>query len=908
MPSEQEDERYKRIVSAGIARLYETLTRLPDQATLNKGARRRGRIAVSDVFVPLRSNLSLDVLIESGQLRNILVKTSGEQLAEIHRGSDTSALAIAPPLLEAFGTELLRACEQAVLGSAPSGIRLRPRPLIASPIWADGTKRDFASIHVTAALSAFSRVVLLGPPGSGKSTTLRAIAGTLLRGAIAPPKDTVDELDRYWSGAQLFPFLIELKDLVRWRGFPVDTKDDEDVTAEILEGYLLERYFQSDEYTYQYALDKLVTGSGVLLFDGLDEIPLAGGGDDALELRRAQMQSLMSSASSRYARSRIVVSSRPAGYSGWTIPGFEIVRPLPLDNREVEDLGRALYGAVHNKLADVERLAQNLASQVTRIPRELRGQPLFVALLANLLVRQPEAPLPTRRGDLLRESVELLLSSWSARRFGEKSLTAILGCSEAQLLERLSAIGFRATEQANISDDQEADISRGEILDELCELGPDVDLQKALNYISQHAGLLVSHVAKKYRFAHAQFREYLAALYVSKSADAADRVCLLYRDHPSRWVEVVLILADIFSSAGSVEKVWILIARLMRIGSPDAIATAAQVYLEQELGQPDVFAAVADDLRAASVDALGYQTPLSMERRRVVLDALSVAGDPRRGLGVLGGVPEIEWFEIPSGIARIGSSEEELRSIAGDDFDNWDFSREMPAHDLSVERFHIAKHPVTVAQFSAFVSDPRGYRNRAWWVGLVEPDEDLLPSPYSPSRRDENRPQTYVSWLDANAFCRWLSDRTGQSISLPTEVQWEYAARGPSARQFPWPDNLPCSPANVLENGTGFVVGVGAYENIPGPWGEEGPVDMIGNVWEWCSSAVELKSGSLFGYPYQADDGRENSPVSDTLFATRGGYYGSGRIMARCAFRGRDLAVSRLGRQGFRVVRTKPSG
>jgi formylglycine-generating enzyme required for sulfatase activity/DNA polymerase III delta prime subunit len=906
MPPDREDEGFKRIVSTEMERLLEALIRLPDQGAIGRGALRQRRITVSDVFVPLRSNLSLDLLVEDGRQSRITVKVSGEHLAELRRKSPADVVSAPPLLADAFGEAIFHDCAKAAAGEDDDvGIRLQARPVIASPPWADGIKRDFASVHVAAALSAFSRVVLLGPPGSGKSTTLRAIASSLLHNPQRTADKTTRALERYWKAGRPFPFFIELKDLVQWSGFPKEPKDPSDISFEIIEKYAFEKIFNRNEYFQRYAMDKLSDGAGIFLLDGLDEIPISGTGDEALDARRTQILSLVSSMSSRYATSKIVVSSRPAGYSGWTLQGFQVIRPLPLDNREVKNLGRSLYRAAHGQADEAEKLAENLAGQITRIPKELRGQPLFVTLLANLLMQQPDAPLPTRRGDLLRESVELLLSTWSAKRLNQENLTSILGCSESQLLDRLAAIGFKATEKADLADNQEADISRADILDELYELGPNVHLTEALNYIIQHAGVLASHTERKYRFAHGQFREYLAALYISKETNAPDQIAQLFLENQIRWGEVVLLLADIFSARGSPEKIWVLISRLVHIGLPEAIVTAAKIYLDQDLGPPDVFGAVAEQLQMSCVKMLDHNSPLGASERATLLEALSVSGDPRKGLGVIDGIPEIDWIDIPGGVAMIGSSQEEIELILRDDAQHWDFTREIPPHTVTVEQFSIAKYPITTWQFLAFVEDPEGYFNRAWWHGLVPSTEELLTPWLASSRRDENRPQTYVSWLDANAFCRWLSHKTGSKITLPTEAQWEYAARGASARQFPWADEAQNWPANTLEATAGAVIGAGAYENTPSFWGGAGPADMIGNVWEWCSSAVELKTGETFDYPYRPDDGRETAPVFGTLFATRGGYFGSSRNMARCSFRGRDLADSRLGRQGFRVVLTK---
>ena len=113
----------------------------------------------------------------------------------------------------------------------------------------------------------------------------------------------------------------------------------------------------------------------------------------------------------------------------------------------------------------------------------------------------------------------------------------------------------------------------------------------------------------------------------------------------------------------------------------------------------------------------------------------------------------------------------------------------------------------------------------------------------------EDHPVVNVSWKDAVAFCRWLSQASGKTIRLPTEAEWEKAARGDDGRIYPWGDEPPTKELCNFSNNVGDTTPVGQY-----PAGASlcGALDMAGNVWEW--------TGSLYGpYPYQVEDGR-NSP------------------------------------------------
>ena len=151
----------------------------------------------------------------------------------------------------------------------------------------------------------------------------------------------------------------------------------------------------------------------------------------------------------------------------------------------------------------------------------------------------------------------------------------------------------------------------------------------------------------------------------------------------------------------------------------------------------------------------------------------------------------------------------------------------------------------------------------------------------------------YVSWHDAMAYCRWLSGVTGKPITLPSEAQWEKAARGglpPAgrdkgrAREYPWGDEWDEAKCNTGELGLGDTTPVGIFPEGASPYG---CLDMAGNVWEWTRSLWgEDYSVPEFKYPYDPRDGRENPEAGDDILRVlRGGSFFDLRVGARCAFR-----------------------
>jgi formylglycine-generating enzyme required for sulfatase activity len=201
-------------------------------------------------------------------------------------------------------------------------------------------------------------------------------------------------------------------------------------------------------------------------------------------------------------------------------------------------------------------------------------------------------------------------------------------------------------------------------------------------------------------------------------------------------------------------------------------------------------------------------------------------------------------------------------------------------HPVYTAAFALARYPVTNAAYQSFVaaSDyrlPRDWRDN----GIAEMLHD--------------HPVTNISWCDALAYCRWLSAITDRDYRLPTEAEWEKAARGEAAQIYPWGNEFDKARCNTWEAGMGRTVAVDAHPAGGSPYGVQ---DMVGNVWEWCSSVFA-------DYPYRADDGREDL-AAEGWRALRGGSWLDYEWGARAARRlsGQPDYASR--NTGFRVAQS----
>ncbi|MFZ1570456.1 MAG: SUMF1/EgtB/PvdO family nonheme iron enzyme [Thiolinea sp.] len=270
------------------------------------------------------------------------------------------------------------------------------------------------------------------------------------------------------------------------------------------------------------------------------------------------------------------------------------------------------------------------------------------------------------------------------------------------------------------------------------------------------------------------------------------------------------------------------------------------------------------------------QNPQTLPPRRLAIgERLNALGDPRPGVGLhpQTGLPAIDWVQIPAGSFIYQNGERP-----------------------HLESFYISRYPVTNAQFQAFAQAKEGYWHDAWWEGLVECADQLPEHQWTAA----NRPVERVSWYDAIAFCRWLSAKTGQSISLPTEQHWERAARGTEGREYPWGGAYKLGYANCDEEPSQSLWGrllaekryflrqtcaVGLY---PQGQAASGVMDLAGNVWEWCLNKYEQ--------PMEPEP-----DVSGDRRVVRGGSWFYSSAFLRCAVRDGYHPTFRDSDLGFRV-------
>ena len=419
-------------------------------------------------------------------------------------------------------------------------------------------------------------------------------------------------------------------------------------------------------------------------------------------------------------------------------------------------------------------------------------------------------------------------------------------------------------------------------------------------------------ILETYRFPHLTFQEYLAALHFNTRDDAIDGIedAVEKAGDPSWW-EVVRFYGEYLcydetcnarpkditdllqglcsEDANSDDAHW------RRVWLAGLLVPGWESRVKEKSRPKDLKPRIIQSL----VELVESPTALHTEpaARAAAGRVLGQLGDPRPGVGVKDGLPDILWVRIP------GTGPQGCKLGTGAKPDNNARSNEEWPKDkppFVIESFALAAYPVTVAQYECFVlaggyDNPRYWRETGWErIGKRSrsPDYWLDQKWHQP-----NHPVVGVSAWEAEAFCCWLSEQCGQEVRLPTEAEWEWAARGAEGRIYPWGDRWDASKANTSETELIRTTAVGLYPTGAADWwqpsGSEGNVyDLAGNVWEWTATA----------YFEEYELAHETAKVGNTDWVLRGGSWLLNFDLSRSATRNLHDPSDRLYFLGFRVL------
>ena len=768
------------------------------------------------------------------------------------------------------------------------------------------------------AVGSQPKSVLLGEPGSGKTTFVNHLCLCLAGHHLTPENGWLHRLPA-WSAADLIPVRVVVRDFAQ----SVKTCREKPTPRHVWEyiaGRLKDENLDEASKPLKHLLGE---GRVILIFDGLDEIP-------GKEQRNFVRQALKVFAD-RYKKARMLVTCRVRSYAnedrrlGVEFPIFTLG---PFDQTMINSFISSWYaellriGELDSK-DQAENLASGLQKAVKQKPdlRRMADNPLLLTVMS--LVHTDQSKLPENRASLYNKAVEFLLYRWDQIKTGnDDSLSRFctmlgeVGRKELDLKNRLAELAYRAQQEGG-DDDGPADIPEHRLIKVLAGLHPEKSHDWAICLVGAmkgRAGLLLEREPGIYAFPHRTFQEYLAGFSLTTKLDFRDKVVDLTKDL-AYWRQVILLaVGQLVHENGDTARPLELLSELCPIREPEDVqewrCTILAGEIIEEIGTPGVKDGelgreLLKRVRHRLSDTMG-KSPLPALERAEAGRILARLGDTR---------PEvldplrIEWCRVEPGWFTMGSNEERAKEY---------LLSAQPEHRIYLAEYQISRYPVTNAQYAVFV-EAGGYGMKELWseaIGAGYWENSTFKGIFDSEGRNQaedfgepfnlaNHPVVGITWYEALAFSRWLHGQQrlagklpqGWVVRLPSEPEWEKAARGKDGRPYPWGKNFDSEYCNAKESTIGTSTAVGTFPKGASPWGAE---DMAGNVWEWTVSV-----NGTYPYPEAGNEREKRENLEADSYTSRiirgGGFSGDGRVVG-CAVRLRYDPYLRFGYMGFRVL------
>jgi len=787
-------------------------------------------------------------------------------------------------------------------------------------------------MQVEPALSEHQALVILGDPGSGKSTLLKHLA-----------LNAAKNFDR----EKRLPILLPLAAYAN----ALQARPNLSLREFLPEFYKGLQEFPENPAPLFY--DALENGKALVLLDGLDEVHDPSERNRVVHHvknfylnHRGDID--RSLAATGQSVNQFAITSRIVGYREVPLEADDVFHLTLLDFNKEQISQFAENWCLTYEIAqsgETPKAARDAEGEKSKLLKSIFGNagveklaanPLLLTILA--LIHRQGTELPNRRAELYELYLTTLIKTWNrARSLAGMSVGSMDDKETVKILAPL-AYWMHANRPSGTARrvELEREITR-HFTERRKHALDDAEREAArfLDDVRTYSGLLAERGPDAYGFVHLTFEEYLAARHIVFQGQVHEQKSLeLLRQHAydPAWREVILLALGYLGLVTNEEEKTALLVRGLLNDQPPADHLGENIELAGSALKDIGRVSVGEDCWKEVIDRLlatmTHSAPTIIVRARCG-DVLGELGDPR--------LERMEWCEVPEGEFLMGSTEEETelmlkertefyqahsQNYSAEDIQRWlqRIRRSLPQHSIFQRGFHIGKFPITNQQFHVFWQTG-GYQEKKWWgkVGLAwlnrsPKDEEKLNlnewrrrnSRTEPAFWNDhklgipNRPVVGVTWFEAMAYCAWLSEQLqssnelpdGYLVRLPTEAEWEKAARGNDQRSWSWGNEWKDNFANTHVTNLSTTSSVGTFNADVSPCGA---LDMAGNVTEWCHS-LSVK------FPYDSKDGRENVEVTNEKRTVRGGAYNLGWYSAHCVYRREFLPDHHHAGLGFRVV------
>lgn len=690
--------------------------------------------------------------------------------------------------------------------------------------------------------------VLLGRPGSGKSSLVQRLAAHAAASRLGRP-ETGPESEERTSIVDCFPVRIVVR--------PWGARAVKDSTPQ---ERLLQLAFetQATQVGWEAWQERLHLPGTLVIFDGLDEVPGHEGDPTAEDtsMRRRLVRAIEELAGT-YQNVSVLVScrTRPFLRKPPYFPSFSVIELAPLDAPRIATFCRGWYAEMKRigQCKD-ESEAKSLGNQLLAALRDERREklremaetPLLLTMLAKVNLKEQ---LPEGRLGLYALCVRQLLWEWekhksAAEEAGEKSetLDRLLAQAPNPLQQDVveKVLWKLAWEVHGAARDGVADLSAEKLRGALASLAPPgasddqhghwyAWSRRVVKYLKRRDGLLVYLDDEVFTFPHRTFQEYLAARWMRQ--DSARRVELLAKAGREGWDEVVRLACLQLASESRGDGLDLM--KFLASHDDSAPTTAAGVRRALVWGHAALDLKLDESETLATPDAKTKAELLQVleERLTTLLQDSSLLAARR-----------LEAGEI---LSDLGLRPPDLDKLV-----------EIPDRGLGYS-FVIGKYPVTNFEYRKFVEAGGYERDRPWWSEQAKKEiESWRNWPSAPAWWDDpkwNRdtfPVVGVSWYEALAYCAWLEEQrrqdgkleAGRIVTLPTAEEWAAATNGPGSGTYPWGDGEDASRLNCKESGFGRTTPAHLH---PAQCQEPELFDLVGNAWEWTVDPDQSYKGAF---------------------------------------------------------------